>query len=69
MDLLESCDDSDGFVGGAIEENLGFIKEAITGFTANNRVGCNPVCYLGWPPDVLLLRPTTNYSQVYLFTV
>ncbi len=29
MDLLESCDDSDGVVGGAIEENFGFIKEIV----------------------------------------
>lgn len=29
MDLLESCDDSDGFVGGAIEENFEFIKEMV----------------------------------------
>lgn len=29
MDLLENCDDSDGFVGGAIEENYDFIKEMI----------------------------------------
>jgi hypothetical protein len=29
MDLLESCDDSDGFVGGTIEENFDFIKEMV----------------------------------------
>ncbi|BBB91792.1 SWIM zinc finger family protein [Methylomusa anaerophila] len=29
MDLLENCDDSDGIVGGAIEENLDFIKEMV----------------------------------------
>jgi len=29
MDLLENCDDSDGFVGGAIEETLNFIKEMV----------------------------------------
>jgi len=29
MDLLEICDDSDGFVSGAIEENFDFIKEMV----------------------------------------